>query len=135
MDNDTPVNYIAEQFKEIARKISNDKDAAIALAFVERIYELLTENGILPRVNYIYDDADFTTQDNEMYIIQKISFDLDTTEHDNQVRAEAHDVIKAECQKEVRSETITDVIEMLVNDNGYSPHSATINDIRKLKGE
>lgn len=32
-----------------------------------------------------------------------------------------------------KNETISDVIEMMVNDHGYSPNCCVINDIRKLK--
>lgn len=78
--------------EEMTNKIIEEKNNIIARAFTFQIGKLLTNNGIVPIMKeYTQKDIDTITDTDRYEVVMKygVSFDeLDTTEHDKQVRAD-----------------------------------------------
>lgn len=81
--------------QEITRKIIEEKENIIAKAFTVQIGELLKENGIVPvMTEYTKRDIDNITDASEYKLVTTVGVafkELDTSEHDAKVRADAID--------------------------------------------
>lgn len=89
--------------QEITQKIMEEENNLIAKAFTFHIGSLLMNNGIIPvMTKYTFDDLDAITDTDKYKIVKKfgISFDeLDTREHDKQVKDKAIDDFVELCLK------------------------------------
>lgn len=102
------MDYTNEIFANIAKEIADRGEHVITRAFTSQIAELLQKNGIIPICSERYINLNPDVPNYSSVRRVAVSFELDCTEHDREVRKQAYRDFIKEFESRVNSKDISE---------------------------